>query len=189
MRVNHWDNGKSEIYCSIPVEFPNCEQQVSVTGYLEEGKMRLEPCPSCGTELSLEVLFQDKEESTNSQSAPKQYIARAVVNWFYAGGAVQQQSVVLGDTPNIYTLLLNVLNNGVLFYAPGTQSKLHGAIAQFVLQNWVPKNEAREIISAILSGFDAENVDDSVEKTNNKVLNIDDILNLQEDDEPEDDDQ
>ena len=174
--VKNWNNGKKEIFRGIPVVCPNCEEQIAVTGYLEEGELRVEPCPKCERPFSLEV--RDAGQEDVQEASPPQFMAKAAVNWFLDGGMIPQASAVIGPTSNLLVLIANVINNGVMFYTPGTPQKLHGAIAKFMLENFVAEEEVLQIMDAILEGFSNRKNQAAQEKnTNNPVLTLDDILN------------
>ncbi len=188
MSVKIWNNGKSEIYRSMPVECPNCEAQVQLTGYLEEGELRLEPCPQCEMPFILEVKVAGAEEVPASEQV--KYQAKAMVTWFLDKGAIPQASAVIGPTGNVLSLLANVIHNGVMFFAPGKSEQLHATLAQFMIENFVGDDARSDIIRKMQETFDQRLAPDNTtpsdsEKRTPRVLNLDDILNPKPEAEPE----
>lgn len=180
MSVKNWNNGKSEIFRHIAVVCPECESEVEVTGYLEEGEMTLDNCPTCGHELALEVTNVPNEPVTEGVSVPSPHLTKAIVNWYHDGVMKPQSTAVIGPTTNILTLLVNVLDDGVKYFNPGNPAILHAALAKCVLENYVPPDMRKEIANALLNPPTP-----SAQDTNNEVLNIHDIID--EDDKTEDD--
>ena len=182
--IKNWNNGKNEMFRGIPVVCPNCKEQVAVTGYLEEGELRLESCPKCEEPFSLEVRRAAQEEV--QEAPPPALLAKAAVNWFLEGAMLPQVSAVVGPTSNMLVLMANVINTAVMFYMPGAPQKFHGAIAKFMLENFVAEEDTLQIMDAILEGFSNRKKQAAQEKnTNNPVLTLDDILNPKTDPDTE----
>ena len=168
--IKNWDNDRKEVFRGIPVACPICEAEVSITGYLEDGELRLEDCPSCGRPFSLVVIDTELDEAPQ----PIQFLAKATVIWFLDGGAIPQASATIGPTTNVLDLLSTVLNNGIQFYKPGQQALLRASMARLILENWLTADDARALMKLVSDNLDSRPtiVDATTPEANNPVLNL-----------------
>lgn len=132
MKLQHWDSGREDMR-NIPVVCGVCNQQVSVSGVVQDGQLIFDPCPNC-TAIITGGLFVEIGEPEERE---RDLDIGVTVEWWIEGGVESQRSSSFGPIKNVPSLLMTILVSGVDYYAHPNLSKeyLYTSIACMITGN------------------------------------------------------
>lgn len=113
-KVILWGDGeRMRLY--LQVLCPNCEEQVSITGRMEEGAIIMEDCPLCGSPFVVEVKAGDLGEADEQTIK----VASAEVTWHLEGGNFPLCTMHVRPDTDVATVLVAAVSSGVSFFGGG----------------------------------------------------------------------
>ena len=144
-KLDWWESGREEIR-KMPIVCPNveCGKQIQVSAFIKDDELVIENCPSCDAPISgaLYVGEPDVQEEI-------QYPISAEIKWQVEGSVIGERTTKFGPVPDIGSMLLYVLRDGVNFFgSPGLSSQqLYATIADFIIRNLLHPGQLREIMT------------------------------------------
>lgn len=167
MNIKCWESNNESIY--IPLECPNCENQVSVSGKIHEGRMELDPCPSCGFEFESIIKPKGEIDGTIEQGVLLS-IVKAKITWDNTPIA-EEATLSTGDCSNFLEALLLIVEQSVRLYATDQYNPMYfKMMLLYHLIGILNAEQLRMVANTIGKILAKENEKDGVDKET--IINV-----------------
>jgi hypothetical protein len=124
-KVYLWESGRERIY--VPVVCYRCEEQVSISGKVQEGQIVCDPCPKCGAAFDISVDVETDTDASDSGVAVSDSLnltTSAEVKWF-CDGWLKESAFKFPECPSVVETILRVLRTGCMVYSCEKVSPMH----------------------------------------------------------------